>query len=121
MHTLPKLDRLAMQINAYTGGFVTRSQVEQVLDFNILLEPADQADPDAEAMYAARTAKWQATIEKGNAIVRQYGTQMSSRADMQDRFYSFTNSPKYRKTLTSISVARTVLNSCWDGIHGWKE
>jgi hypothetical protein len=72
-------------------------------------------------MYAARTQKWRDTINTGNEIVRQYGRQFQSLDTMQREFYSFTNSTKYRASVYSISVARTVLSAAWEGINGWRE
>jgi hypothetical protein len=116
-------EELSERICSYDGEIVvTREQVEDVIDFNILLEPEDNDDENtASAQYAASLEQWRPTLEKGNEIVRNFGKQTSSFEELQETFYSFTNSLKYRKSLFTISISRVILSKNWEGIHGWRD
>ena len=93
---------------------ITRQQVESAIDFFILLENSQH---DYDAMLAQNAT----AIATHQAVVRQFGREIQPATveHMQNVFYSFTNSLKYRKSATTISVARAVLSSNWHGINGW--
>jgi len=123
---MPKINELAERIRqhyqlVYPVGKVTRKMVEDILDFNILLEPPPNARR-GDAEFANNQQQWAGIIKMGDTLIRMYGVQLNSDViGMQYEFYSFTNSEKYLESPMTISVARTVLNSNWDGINGWKE
>ena len=93
---------------------ITRQQVDAAIDFFIMLEISAH---DYDAMLRQNAA----AIEQHRKVVRQFGEEIrpATVEAMQNVFYSFTNSLKYRKSATTISVARTVLSSNWHGINGW--
>lgn len=93
---------------------ITRQQVEAAIDFYILLEHSQHS-------YSSMLAKNATAITMHKANVRQFGEEISPKtlAHMQDVYYSFTNSEKYRANSISISVAGTVLSSNWHGIGDW--
>lgn len=98
-------------------GRIPRLIVEDVLDFNILIEP-DELETDETIQVEAWVGD---TVEKGLLIIREYGRQIEppSLGRLQMEFYSFTNSIKYRQSMQTISVARAVLNQAWEGLNGW--
>jgi hypothetical protein len=93
---------------------ITRQQVETALDFFILLE-------SMPGEYSTLKAYNKEAADQHNAIVRQFAEEMQpcTLEHMQDVFYSFTNSPKYRQTMAACSVARTVLSSNWHRVGEW--
>lgn len=117
-----KINELAEQIVSYNTSPITRELVEVILDFNILLEPDDQASLAGDMEFAENQQKWAGLITRGDAIVRLYGMRLPRNLkEMQFEFYSFTNSSKYRASAESISVARTVLSRAWDGLNDWRD
>lgn len=119
---------LAERINAYKGGRVTHAHVEDVLDFNIMLEQSEEGElvsddaQTAHQRYLRRVVEHQDTIANGNRIVRQFALQLPQDIHcLRDAFYTFMSSVKYHESPVSISVARTVLSSNWDGISGWRD
>lgn len=95
---------------------VTREEVEQALDFFILMESTPR---DYEQLKIHNRA----VIAQHDATVKQFGEEISplTLENMQDVFYSFTNSPKYLRSRVACSVARTVLSSNWHGIGDWRD
>jgi hypothetical protein len=95
---------------------ITRQQVEAAIDFFIMLEKSSLG---YDAMLQANAAK----AEMHNKVVRQFGEEIrpATLENMQDVFYSFTNSNKYRESATSISIARSTLSENWQRINGWRD
>jgi hypothetical protein len=104
-------------VRAYQGGRVVRAQVEAALDFYILIEP------DGFGQGGGSPNKF--VHERANArrIIRQYGEQfLPCRLEtLQNEFYSFSNSNKYRYSAETISVVRTVISTSWEGLAGWRD
>jgi len=109
-------------VRAYAGGEVTRNQAEAALDFYIMIEP-EPGDLNSALVHADHQKKFKVEIEKADKILRQYGEQISPRtlSAMQDHFYSFSNSNKYRYSAETISVVRTELSGAWNGLNGWRD
>jgi hypothetical protein len=95
---------------------ITRDQVEFALDFFILME----TNPSDYQVMKVRNAQ---VISQHNATVKQFGEEITplTLENMQDVFYSFTNSTKYLRSRVACSVARTVLSSNWHGIGDWRD
>jgi hypothetical protein len=93
---------------------ITRDQVEYAIDFFILMESTPR-DYDQLKIHN------RAVIAQHNATIKQFGMEISplTLENMQDVFYSFTNSTKYLRSRVACSVARTVLSSNWHGIGDW--
>lgn len=102
-------------IKAYEGGQVSRELVEAVIDLNISLEP------DEMGMNGGNRDKYRHELFKGMEIIQAFGKQVQPQTveALQDAFYSFTNSNKYRFSAVTISVARETLNAGFDGLFGW--
>ena len=116
--SIPLLSKLIMDYEI--NGKVPRAMVEAVLDFHILLEP-DPSNRDAVRQYTVSTLIYSGTIDKGLEIIRAYGRliEPATLGRLQDEFYTFTNSLKYRKSAMTISVARAVLDQGFNGVNGW--
>jgi hypothetical protein len=102
-------------VREYTGGLVNRIQVESALDFFIMIEPDfDQAVDETKFVQEKIQAR---------QIIRQYAVQHlpCSLDVLQDLFYSFSNSNKYLYNIETISVVRTMLSTCWEGLAGWRD
>ena len=112
----------ASRIDAYRGGKVDRQLAEVALDFMVALE-ADEDDPDAWEKFKQATEQQTDRIKVVDQILRAYGESIEPRTlkAMQDAFYSFSNSLKYRATATSISCVRACLDAAWDGIGPWRK
>jgi|SRR5476651_389341 len=104
-------------VRYYNGGHVERPQVEAALDFYIMLEP------DGLGRGGADRIKFTKELANARRIIRQYGEQfMPCKIEvLQDQFYSFSNSNKYRYSMETISVVRTVLSVAWEGLAGWRD
>ena len=102
-------------VRRYTGGPVSRELVESALDFFIMLEP------DEMGRGGTNHDRFKVEIDKANRILQTFGNTASTFEDLQELFYSFSTSSKYRYTATTISVVRAALNGAWDGIHGWRD
>lgn len=113
---------LISQINAYNGGLVDRALAEVALDFMVSLEP-DPDDPNGCHAYEKSTASYEPVIKKAMLILRSFGESIEPRdlETMQEVFYSFSNSLKYRATAQSIGCVRACLSSAWDGIGPWRQ
>lgn len=108
-------------LKTYSGGIVSRELLEDALDFLISLE-ADENDPDGDA-YEKNIANAGETYSKAETVIRNFGEQISPRtlSNMQDVYYSFTNSLKYRASAVTLSVATSSLNAGWHGIGNWRQ
>jgi hypothetical protein len=104
-------------VRNYDGGHVDREQVEAALDLYIMIEP------DGFGHGGANPAKFVKELANAKQIVRRYGQQFlpCDLTVLQDEFYSFSNSDKYRYTAETISVVRTVLSVNWEGLAGWRD
>jgi hypothetical protein len=102
-------------LRAYAHGPVDRDMVEAALDFYIMLEPDELGNNGAD------TLKFDTEIARAYRIMRQYGQQAEPKTieNLQELFYSFSNSDKYRYNITTISVVRLALNDAWAGLYGW--
>jgi hypothetical protein len=102
----------------YEGGNVTKVKLEEALDFMISIEtdPATGAEE-----YHDNLIKYKREVQMARQAVRKYGEQIFPRTleNMQNEFYSITNSIKYRQSVTHCSVAYSMLSSGWDGIGAW--
>ena len=116
-----KVDALDI-IRKYESGFVSDSMVEACIDFFIMMEP-DPQSPYPEVPHSELQERFKKEIETANRMVRQYGEQIQPQTlpHMRGEFYRFTNSLKYRYCPETISVCRTLLNDCWDGIGPWRK
>jgi hypothetical protein len=114
--------KLAGQIMATNEfGYITRETVELILDFHISLEgnPRNALDNDLE--FEDLQARYKEVIEKGYRMLKTYAQVIPPRLEaMQDEYYSFTNSPKYARSIMTAGVARSILRQAWDGINGFR-
>jgi hypothetical protein len=114
----PAGERNALEIvRSYNGGMVDRDMVEAALDFYILIEP------DSFGRGGGDTAKFTKEINNARRMIRRYGELVMplTLEKLQDQFYSFSNSDKYRYSRETISVVRTVISSAWEGLAGWRD
>lgn len=102
----------------YGGGNVSRADVERALDLLVEIEP----DPESEIDYELAIRPYKEQIETANKIIKQFGEQIEPKTleYMQEVFYSFTNSEKYRASNLSISVVRSALQYGWKNIGPWQ-
>jgi hypothetical protein len=102
-------------VRSYRGGIVDRDMVEAALDFYILIEP----DPFGRG--GGDRAKFTQELINARRIIRRYGEQVVPLTveRLQDHFYSFSNSDKYRYSMETISVVRTAISTAWEGLGGW--
>lgn len=107
-----------MESFSYHGGPVSHADLERALDFLVAIEP----DPESEIDYREAMLPYKEQTDMANRLIRQFGEQIEPKTleHMQDVFYSFTNSTKYRATSLSISVVYSALNFGWKNIGPWQ-
>ena len=110
-------------IEKWDGGYVSRKLLEKALDLFISLEPVNQSSPTADEEYKANHEVNKNLIEISKKILVNYGKQIRPETleNMQDVYYSITNSKKYVKNPVNCSVVRSALNRAWDGISEWRK
>jgi hypothetical protein len=102
-------------------GVITRDMIETVLDFHISLEGTPRTCSDADLEFADLQIRYKEVITKGYAVLRTYARQLPETFEaMQDEYYSFTNGPRYGRSIISSGVARSILRQAWDGINGFR-
>lgn len=120
MSAISQMSEKILSFHIVPGEPIPRSIVEDILDFNIMLEP-DPMDMHGQEKYEVNVLVWKETLKHGEKIIHAYGQQLRppNLARLQEEFYSFTNSLKYRRSALTISVARTTLGEGFEGLHGW--
>ena len=110
-------------IEKWDGGYVSRKLLEKALDLFISLEPVNQSSPTADEEYKSNCKVNSDLIARADKIIVNYGMQIypETLENMQDIYYSITNTPKYRNNPSNCSLVCSVLNSAWDGISGWQK
>jgi hypothetical protein len=108
-------------LKTYSGGTVSREVLEEALDFLISLE-TDENDIDSNA-YEKNIENAGENYLKAKTVIRNFGEQIAPRTlkNMQNVYYSFTNSLKYRANAITLSVATSSLNAGWHGIGEWRQ
>lgn len=96
---------------------ITRDMVEEALDLFIATEPEGCSD----TTYRRNKKLNHHKLELANKVIHEYGTQISPMTleHMQDEFYSFTNSDKYRASAHICSIARIMLSVNWHHVGPW--
>ncbi len=104
----------------YDGGTVSRSKLEEAIDFFISIEP-HPGKRTATEEYEANLIRYKKEIELAELAIRSYAEQIRPLTieAMQDEFYSITNSEKYLQSMIHSSVAYSLLNSHWNGVGPW--
>lgn len=104
----------------YDGGIVSRSKLEEAIDFFISIEPQPGIENGREE-YESNLVRYKKEIELANSAIRNYAKQISPLTieKMQDEFYSFTNSEKYLQSMIHCSVASSVLSTNWNRVGPW--
>jgi hypothetical protein len=105
----------------YYGGEVSRQVLDAAIDFMVSIEP-NPISATADQEFEESRNKYNAEINMVYAAIRQYGYQITDKTleNMQDIFYSITNSDKYLQSLKHQSMVYNLLNYYWDGIEPWK-
>lgn len=111
-------------VRSYDGFSTSRELVECAIDFFIFIEPDSSTLEEltkGDKIYADNLIKYKEEIKNANKIVRNFGEQLfpATLENMQDVFYSFSNSRKYLNTREISSIARLTLSTNWTNINGW--
>jgi len=114
----PAGDRNALEtVRRYNDGPVSLIEVEAALDFYIMCEPDSFGHGGADMfMFSSEDIK-------ARRIIRKFAEQHlpCKLETLQAVFYTFSNSDKYRYSAETISVVRTMLSTCWEGLAGWRD
>ena len=110
-----------MTLKTYNGGIVDRALLEEALDFFISLE-VDEEDEENLNSYEENLASAGPLVEIAETVIKNFGLQITplTLPSMQEVYYSFTNSDKYRVNAVTLSVVTSILNSGWHGIGDWR-
>jgi len=111
---------LCQRIKNYDGGAVSRTLLEDALEYFISIEPDPGKDVDYEA-YMAGFGNDECFV-KSTLVLRRFGEQVSRGgiSEMQEVFYAITGSPKFLGENSRCVIARAWLMRAWDGIGEWK-
>ncbi|MGD9199975.1 MAG: hypothetical protein PVI26_00290 [Chitinispirillia bacterium] len=98
---------------------MTRAILEKALDFFVALEFASY---NIDGGYDKISKIFEEEMSMADGIVRQYAKQLKDKSlsVMQERFYSITNSLKYKQSGYHSSTVYSTLNSNWRGVGEWK-
>jgi len=116
---------------------ITREDVEDALDFligvhSISKKIEEYTYDDDNHMYTKDNIdefhdemhnRLKDEILFAETTIKIYGKQIfpPDLEKMQEEYYSFTNSTKYRQTNLHMLIATNAISTCWDGIGDWRD
>ena len=103
---------------SYQGGPVSKCLLEEAFDFLISLEPPTAFETEiASELFQENCNGHEDEIMMAYASIRKYGEQIEPKTleNMQKKYDSIVNMPKYRDSLIGISVVLSRLQYDWEG------
>jgi hypothetical protein len=113
---------IAKLSNWKPGESVDKATLEAAIEFLYSLEPDDPQSETADEEYRLAKERNKDMVERSNSVIRAYGEQIHPRTleNMQEAFYSITNSKKYLNNVGLCICARVSMTSAWHGIGDWQ-